>query len=63
MTEIGRRFSLDKIHVDPNLKNKIFSADGDAHIGNWNGECIDELIKEIKRENIDNKNKNYLAPT
>ena len=49
MAEIGRRFSLDKIHVDPTLKNKIFSADGDEHIGNWNGECIDELVKEIDR--------------
>ena len=49
MAEIGRRFSLDKIHVDPSLKNKIFSADGDEHIGNWNGELIDELVKEIDR--------------
>ena len=49
MTEIGRRFSLDKIHVDQSLKNKIFSADGDEHIGDWNGEYINELIKEIDR--------------
>ena len=49
MSEIGRRFSLDKVNVDPALKNKIFSADGDEHIGNWNGECINELIKEIDR--------------
>ena len=49
MSEIGRRFSLDKINVDPALKNKIFSADGDEHIGNWDGENIDELIKEIDR--------------
>ena len=49
MAEIGRRFSLDKVHVDPSLKNKIFSADGDDHIGNWNGECIDDLVKEIDR--------------
>ena len=49
MAEIGRRFSLDKIHVDPSLKNMIFSADGDVHIGNWNGELIDELVKEIDR--------------
>ena len=47
MSEIGRRFSLDKVNVDPTLKNKIFSADGDDHIGDWNGECIDQLIKEI----------------
>ena len=45
MSEIGRRFSLDKVNVDPALKNKIFSADGDEHIGDWNGECIDELVK------------------
>ena len=37
MSEIGRRFSLDKVNVDPALKNKIFSADGDEHIGDWNG--------------------------
>ena len=49
MAEIGRRFSLDKIHVDPSLKNKIFSADGDEHVGNWDGECIEELVKEINR--------------
>lgn len=49
MAEIGRRFSLDKIKVDPILKNKIFSADGDEHIGDWNGECIDDLVKEIDR--------------
>tara|TARA_Y100001960_G_C14753427_1_gene869847 strand:- start:1764 stop:2183 length:420 start_codon:yes stop_codon:yes gene_type:complete len=49
MSEIGRRFSLDKVNVDPTLKNKIFSADGDEHIGDWNGECINELVKEIDR--------------
>ena len=49
MTEIGRRFSLDKVTVDPKLKNRIFSADGDEHIGDWDGECIDDLIKEIDR--------------
>ncbi len=49
MAEIGRRFSLDKIKVDPSLKNKILSADGDEQIGDWNGECIDDLVKEIDR--------------
>ena len=49
MAEIGRRFSLDKIDVDPSLKNKIFSADGDEHIGDWDGECINKLVKEIDR--------------
>ncbi len=49
MSEIGRRFSLDNVSVDPKLKNRIFSADGDDHIGDWDGECIDDLIKEIDR--------------
>jgi len=49
MTEIGRRFSLDKVTIDPKLKNKIFSADGDDHIGDWDGECIDDLVIEIDR--------------
>jgi len=49
MAEIGRRFSLDKIKIDPILKNKIFSADGDDHIGDWNGESVDDLVKEIDR--------------
>ena len=49
MSEIGRRFSLDNASVDPKLKNRIFSADGDDHIGDWNGECIDDLIKELER--------------
>ena len=49
MSEIGRRFSLDKVKVDPSLKNRIFSADGDDHVGDWDGECIDDLVKEIDR--------------
>ena len=49
MSEIGRRFSLDKVAIDPELLNKIFSADGDDHIGDWDGECIDDLVKEIDR--------------
>ena len=49
MSEIGRRFSLDKASIDPKLKNRIFSADGDDHIGDWDGECIDDLIKELER--------------
>ena len=49
MTEIGRRFSLDKVTVDPALRNKIFSADGDDHIGDWDGEYVDDLVKEIDR--------------
>jgi hypothetical protein len=49
MAEIGRRFSLDKTTIDPSLKNKIFSADGDEHIGDWDGECIEDLVKEVDR--------------
>ena len=49
MSDLGRRFSLDKITVDPKLQSKIFSADGDDHIGDWDGECIDDLVKEIDR--------------
>ena len=49
MSEIGRRFSLDSASVDPKLKNRIFTADGDDHIGDWDGECIDDLIIEIER--------------
>ena len=49
MSEIGRRFSLDKVAIDPELLNKIFSADGDDHIGDWDGGCIDDLVKEIDR--------------
>jgi hypothetical protein len=49
MSEIERRFSLDKVTVDPKLRNKIFSADGDDHVGDWDGECIHDLVKEIDR--------------
>jgi hypothetical protein len=49
MSEIGRRFSLDRVTIEPKLKNKIFSADGDDHIGDWDGESIDDLVKEIDR--------------
>lgn len=49
MSEIGRRFSLEKVPIDPKLKNRIFTADGDEHIGDWDGECIDDLIKELDR--------------
>ncbi len=50
-----RRFSLDPIKVDPSLKNRIFSADGDESVGEWNGEDINDLIKELDRieERID----------
>ena len=50
-----RRFSLDPIKVDPTLKNRIFSADGDEQVGEWNGDDINDLIKELDRieERID----------
>ena len=55
MTDNERRFSLDPIQVDPTLKNHIFSADGDEQVGEWNGEDINDLIKELDRieERID----------
>jgi len=48
-SEIGRRFSLDKVEIDPAIKNRIMSADGDDHVGDWNGENIDDLVKELDR--------------
>ena len=50
-----RRFSLDPIKVDPSLQNRIFSADGDEMVGEWNGEDINDLVKELDRieERID----------
>ena len=55
MTDGERRFSLDPIKIDPALKNRIFSADGDESVGEWNGEDINDLIKELDRieERID----------
>ena len=55
MTDNERRFSLDPIQVDPTLKNRIFSADGDEQVGEWSGEDINDLIKELDRieERID----------
>ncbi len=54
-SEYNRRFSLDKVEIDPKLKNRIFSADGDEHVGDWDGETIEDLIKELDRveENVD----------
>lgn len=45
----SRRFSLDKIAVDPALLNRILSADGDETLGSWDGESIHDLIKELER--------------
>ena len=55
MTDKERRFSLDPIKVDPSLINRIFSADGDKTVGEWNGEDINDLVKELERieERID----------
>ena len=55
MVDNERRFSLDPIKVDPSLQNRIFSADGDETVGDWNGEDINDLVKELDRieERID----------
>ena len=49
MTDNERRFSLDPIKVDPSLRNRIFAADGDEVVGEWNGENINDLVKELDR--------------
>ena len=48
-SEQGRRFSLDKVEIDPAIKNIIMSADGDEHVGDWDGENIEDLVKELDR--------------
>ena len=55
MSDSERRFSLAPIKVDPSLHNRIFSADGDETVGEWNGEDINDLVKELDRieERID----------
>ena len=45
----SRRFSLDKVQIDPTLLNRIMSADGDEKLGSWNGESIHDLVKELER--------------
>ena len=47
--EHRRRFSLDKVDIDPAIKNRIMSADGDDHVGDWDGKNIDDLVKELDR--------------
>ena len=49
MTNNERRFSLDPIKVDLSLQNRIFSADGDETVGEWNGEDINDLVRELER--------------
>ncbi len=50
-----RRFSLDKVELDPKIANRIMSADGDEEVGQWDGEKIQDLIDELDRieETID----------
>ena len=48
-SENSRRFSLDKVEIDPKIKNRIMSVDGDEHAGDWDGEDIDVLVKELDR--------------
>lgn len=48
-SEHQRRFSLDKVEIDPAIKNRIMSADGDEHVGDWDGEHIEDLVKELDR--------------
>ncbi len=48
-SENKRRFSLDKVVVDPKVSNRIMSADGDEELGSWNGESIEDLVTELDR--------------
>ncbi len=47
--EIPRRFSLDESKIDPKLKNRITTVDGDEIVGYWDGQSIQELVKELER--------------
>ena len=38
---------MDPIKVDPLLRNRIFSADGDDTVDEWNGEDINDVVKEL----------------
>ena len=48
-SEIKRRFSLDKAQIDPHIKNRIMSADGDDELGSWDGQRIEDLVQELER--------------
>ena len=48
-SENKRRFSLEKVVIDPKVANRIMSADGDAELGSWNGKCIEDLLQELDR--------------
>ena len=45
----SRRFSLDKSEPDSKVLNRIKSADGDETLGNWDGNSIYDLVKELDR--------------
>ncbi len=49
VSESQRRFSLDKVEVSPEILNRINSANGDEMLGQWDGECIDDLVAELNR--------------
>ncbi|PIR01402.1 MAG: hypothetical protein COV66_01165 [Nitrospinae bacterium CG11_big_fil_rev_8_21_14_0_20_45_15] len=49
MAEFRRRFSLDESNLDPQLVNRILSADGDETLGQWDGESIQVLADELDR--------------
>ena len=49
MEEIRRRFPVDNSQIDPKLKNRIFSPDGDSVVGYWDGESVKELEIELDR--------------
>jgi hypothetical protein len=48
-SEIRRRFSLDEAAIDPQLKNRILSADGEEEVGSWDGESVQDLAQELER--------------
>jgi len=49
MAEFRRKFPVDDSKIDPKLKNRIFSPDGDNVVGYWDGESIRDLEKELDR--------------
>lgn len=49
MDEIRRKFPVDDSQIDPNLKNRIFSPDGDTVVGYWDGESVQNLEMELDR--------------
>lgn len=48
-SEYRRRFSLEKVEIDPELLNRIKSADGDDTLGQWDGTDIEDLVRELDR--------------